>query len=265
MIDARGAYGFKWGEASVKGRQSMRNDIRQARVELAAALRLAVRHGLHEGICNHFSLMLPGSEELFLVNPYGPHWSEIAASDLVLVDADGRKLEGAGEVEVTAFNIHAGIHRAHPRARCVLHTHMPYATALTMIEGGRLEPAHQTAMRFHGAIAYDDDFNGFATEAEEGDRMARLLAGKEVLFLANHGVIVTGSTIGIAYDRLYYLERAAQAQCIAMATGRPLRTVTEEVARRTRAQSEGWSEIYAERHFEALKRLLDRDEPGYAA
>ena len=242
----------------------MRNDIRQARVDLAAAFRLAVRHGLHEGICNHFSLMLPGSEELFLINPYGLHWSEITASDLLLLDGAGRKVEGKGEVEVTAFNIHAAIHRAVPQARCVLHTHMPYATALTMIEGGRLEPAHQTALRFHGAIAYDDAFDGFAIDAAVGDRMARLLEGKEVLFLANHGVIVTGATVGLAFDSLYYLERAAQAQCIAMATGRPLRLVGEEMARKTQAQSAEWTAIYAERHFEALKRLLDRDEPIYA-
>ncbi len=242
----------------------MRNDIRQARIDLAAAFRLAVRHGLSEGICNHFSLMLPSSEELFLINPYGLHWSEIRASDLLLLDGAGRTVEGAGEVEASAFNIHAAVHRAESKARCVLHTHMPYATALTMIEGGRLEPAHQTALRFHGAIAYDDRFNGLATDMAEGERMARLLDGKEVLFLANHGVIVTGATVGGAFDSLYYLERAAQAQCIALATGKPLRLVGDEIARKTRAEYAEFTAVHAERHFEALKRLLDRDEPNYA-
>ncbi len=241
----------------------MRNDIRQARIDLAAAFRLAVRHQLHEGICNHFSLMPPGSDELFLVNPYGLHWSEIKASDLVLLDKAGRPVEGTGEVESSAFNIHAGIHRAHPHARCVLHTHMPYATALTMIEDGRLEPALQTALRFKDAIAYDEDFNGIA-DAVEGERMARLLGDKEVLFLANHGVIFVGATVGVAFDALYYLERAAQAQCIAMATGKPLRLVRKEVAERTRADFAQFRPVYAERHFEALKRQLDRDEPDYA-
>lgn len=242
----------------------MRNDLRQARIDLAAAFRLAVRHGLSEGICNHFSLMLPGSEELFLINPYGLHWSEIRASDLLLLDGAGRTVEGTDEVEASAFNIHAAVHRAHPKAHCVLHTHMPYAAALTMIEGGRLEPAHQTALRFHGAIAYDDDFNGLATDAAEGERMARLLDGKEILFLANHGVVVTGATVGVAFDSLYYLERAAQAQCIALATGKPLRLVSEEIARKTRAEYAQFTAVYAERHFEALKRLLDRDEPNHA-
>lgn len=242
----------------------MRNDIRQARTDLAAAFRLAVRRGLSEGICNHFSLMLPGSEELFLINPYGLHWSELRASDLLLLDRAGRTLEGRSEVEASAFNIHAGIHRAHPHARCVLHTHMPYATALTMIEGGRLEPAHQTALRFHGAVAYDEDFKGLATEAAEGNRMASLLGDKEVLFLGNHGVIVVGPTVGFAFDSLYYLERAAQSQCIALATGKPLRLVSEEIARKTRAEYAEFTAANAERHFEALKRLLDCDEPDYA-
>ncbi len=246
----------------------MRNDIRQARIDLAAAFRLAVRLRLHEGISNHFSLMLPGSEELFLINPFGLHWSEITASDLVLLDGAGRVVEGGGkgevEVEATAFNIHAAIHRADPKARCVLHTHMPYATALTMIEGGRLEPAQQTALRFHGAVAYDDTYNGLATDAPEGDRMARLLDGKQVLFLANHGVIVTGATVGLAFDSLYYLERAAEAQCLALATGRPLRLVDEKMARKTKAEYTQFTAVHADRHFEALKRLLDRDEPSYA-
>ncbi|HXV24315.1 MAG TPA: aldolase [Alphaproteobacteria bacterium] len=242
----------------------MRNDIRQAQIDLAAAFRLAVRHGLSEGISNHFSLMLPGSEELFLINPFGLHWAEIRASDLLLLDRAGRTVEGGGEVEATAFNIHVEIHRAHPHARCVLHTHMPYATALTMIEGGRLEPAHQTTLRFHGAVAYDDTYNGLATEAAEGARMARLLDGKEVLFLANHGVIVTGATVGVAFDSLYYLERAAQSQCIALATGKPLRLVSQEISRKTRAEYAEFTATHAERHFEALKRLLDRNEPDYA-
>ena len=132
-----------------------------------------------------------------------------------------------------------------------------------MIEGGRLEPALQTALRFNDAVVYDDDFNGIA-DAAEGERMARLLGDKEVLFLANHGVIVVGATVGLAFDALYYLERAAQAQCIAMATGRPLRLVRTEVAEHTRAEFTKFIPVYAERHFEALKRQLDRCEPDYA-
>src|SRR5918911_4608267 len=109
-----------------------------ARVDLAAAFRLAVRLDLHEGVCNHFSVMLPDGRR-FLLNRYGLHWSEVSASNLLALDAEGRVLAGDGEYEKTAFWIHSRIHVAHPHASCVLHTHMPYATALTLLEDGRLE------------------------------------------------------------------------------------------------------------------------------
>jgi ribulose-5-phosphate 4-epimerase/fuculose-1-phosphate aldolase len=111
----------------------------EARVDLAAALRWAHRLGLGEGICNHFSLELPGRPGYFLINPQGLHWSEVTPGDLVVVDASGRKVEGRHRVEPTAFFIHGAMHRSKPSAKCVLHTHMPYATALTVIQGGRLE------------------------------------------------------------------------------------------------------------------------------
>lgn len=237
--------------------------IREARIDLAAAFRLAVRFGLHEGICNHFSLMLPGAEDCFLLNRYGLHWSEITASNLLVVDGEGRVLEGEGEAERTAFYIHSRIHRANPRAVCVLHTHMPYATALTSIRGTRLEPISQNALRYYDDVAYDDLYNGLVHDNAEGDRLAAALGDKRVLFLANHGVIVVGRTVAEAFDDLYYLERACQVQVLAMSTGRPLRPVPEEVARTTFGNMSGGGE-FARIHFDALKRLLDRDEPDYA-
>jgi ribulose-5-phosphate 4-epimerase/fuculose-1-phosphate aldolase len=173
----------------------MNEAIQQARVDLAAALRLAERFGLHEGICNHFSYALPGRDDRFLLNPYGTHWSQVTASGLQLVDGAGQVLEGDGAAEVSAFSIHAPIHQRHPRARAVFHTHMPYATSLTSLEDGRLEPVTQNALRFHGDVAYDDDYNGVAEDTAEGERMAGVLGGNRVLFLAHHGVIVVGETI----------------------------------------------------------------------
>jgi len=236
--------------------------LRQARIDLAAALRLAVRFDLNEGIDNHFTVMLPGSQDRFLLHPFGLHWSEIKASDLIVVDYDGRTVEGEGEAESTAFHIHSRVHRASPRAGCVLHSHMPYATALTMVEGGRLEPAHQNALRFYDDVAYDDTFNGLVFDVDEGDRLARCLAEKRVLFCGNHGVIVIGRTVAEAFDDLYFLERACQVQILAMSTGRPLRNVKDEVAKATFGNSDMGS--FAQQHFAALKRLLDRDEPDYA-
>jgi len=139
---------------------------------------------------------------------------------------------------------------------------MPCATALTMVEGGRLEPAHQNALRFYDDIAYDDTFNGLVFDVDEGDRLARCLAEKRVLFCGNHGVIVIGRTVAEAFDDLYFLERACQVQILAMSTGRPLRKVKEEVAKATFGNCD--MAQYARPHFDALKRLLDRDEPDYA-
>ena len=101
---------------------------------------------LHEGVCNHFSVMLPDGKR-FLLNRYG-YWSEVTASNLLALDGEGNVLEGEGEFEKTAFYIHSRIHLANPRATCVLHTAMPYATSLTLLEGGRLEMVEQNALRF---------------------------------------------------------------------------------------------------------------------
>lgn len=209
------------------------DDIQQARIDLAAAFRLADRLGLSEGICNHFSLMVPGRSDRFLLNKYGLHWSEITASSLLVVDGEGRLIEGDEAPEPSAFYIHGRLHGAIPRARCVLHTHMPYATALTMVEDGRLEMAHQNALRFVGQVAYDDSYNGLALDKEEGDRMVAALGDKRILFLANHGVIVIGANVAEAFDDLYYLERGCQTQILAQSMGRPLRLVSSQVQNRT--------------------------------
>ncbi|MGA8007528.1 MAG: class II aldolase/adducin family protein, partial [Burkholderiales bacterium] len=186
---------------------------RQSRIDLAAAFRLAVRLDLHEGVCNHFSLMLPEGKR-FLLNRYGLHWSEVSASNLLAVDAEGAVLDGEGEIEKTAFYIHSRIHLANPKAVCVLHTHMPWATAITLTEPGRLEMVEQNALRFLDDIAYDDEYNGLVTDAGEGDRLARVMGARRAMFLANHGVIVAGPSVAEAFDLLYYLERAARVQVL---------------------------------------------------
>jgi ribulose-5-phosphate 4-epimerase/fuculose-1-phosphate aldolase len=240
------------------------NSERQARIDLAAAFRLAVRYDLHEGVCNHFSLKVPGESNRFLLNPYGLHWSEITASNLLTLDIDGNILEGSGKAETSAFQIHSRIHARHPSAACVLHSHMPHATALTTIRKGRLEPVEQNALRFHGQIAYDDDYNGVVLDGGEGDRLAACLGDRRILFLASHGVIVVGATVGRAFDDLYYLERAARVQVLALSTGRPLNALADEVRQLTAEQLQAAHGELAESHFTALKRVLDRDEPDYA-
>jgi len=238
-------------------------DVAAARVDLAAAFRLAVRLDLHEGVCNHFSYMLPEGKRFFL-NRYGLHWSEVSASNLLMLDAEGRVLQGEGEFEKTAFYIHSRIHLANPAAACVLHTHMPYATALTLLENGRLEMVEQNALRFHDDIAYDDTYNGLVVDNAEGDRLARALGRKRVMFLANHGVIVVGPSIAEAFDLMYYLERACRLQVLAKSMGGRLRPVRPEVVRETHRLLLADEPKYAGAHFNALKRILDREEPDYS-
>jgi ribulose-5-phosphate 4-epimerase/fuculose-1-phosphate aldolase len=238
------------------------NQLRQLRIDLAAAIRLAVRFGFHEGICNHFSLMVPGDDQRFLVNPYGPHWSEIRASDLVLVNEQGKRLEGDGNVEASAFWIHSRIHLAHPAGAAVLHSHMPYATALTWLEDMTLEMAGQNAVFFCDRIAYDPVYGGLVKDADEGDRIAKAMGDKRVLFMATHGVTVVGPSVAEAFNDLYYLERACQTQVLAMSTGRKLRVLSPASASDTRRQMA--EDVYqADLHFAALKRRLDVEEPDY--
>lgn len=239
--------------------------VRQARIDLAAAYRLAVRLGLHEGICNHLTLMTPGARDRFLLIPYGLHWSEVTASNLIEVDFDGNVTAGAGTAEDTAFFIHARIHKNVSHAACVLHTHQPYASALTQVHGVRLEPTIQSAMRFYGRIAYDELYNGLALDNAEGDRIAAGLQDKDVMLMANHGVVVVGPTLAQAFDALYYLERAAKAQIIAMSMGRPLNAISHNQATAVSNDINRFVAGSASVHFAALKRLLDRDEPDYAA
>lgn len=237
----------------------------QHKVDLAAALRLADRFGLSEGISNHFSYALDEAGERFLLHAFGLHWSEVRASDILTVDGDGNALDGDGDVERSAFVIHSRIHGACPRARCVLHTHMPHATALSLLEDTYLEPVEQNALRFYGDVAYDTAYAGLALEVEEGDRLANALGDNRVLFMANHGVLVVGETIAQAFDDLYYLERACQVQILARSTGRPFKSVGANLAAATAAgfrEPPGTEE--PAKHFAALKRLLDRDDPSYA-
>ena len=223
--------------------------------DLALALRAAAHHGLAEGVCNHFSVELPDASGRFLLNPRGLLWSEVQAEDIVMVDGRGERLAGRHAVEPTAMFIHAAVHRIAGKA-CVLHTHMPYATALTLTADRGLDTTlSQTAMRFHGRVAVDAHYNGLALDAAEGERIAHAMQGADVVFLGNHGVVVCAPVMAHAWDDLYYLERACMAQVLAASTGRPLAPVDEAVARRVRDQTLG-ERLQSELFFEALRRTL---------
>ena len=232
-------------------------NVKTLRRELEAAFRLAARFELNEGVCNHFSVVVPGPDERFLINPYGIHWAEMRPDDLLLIDGNGTIHEGWGEVEASARNIHIAGHRANPRHQAILHVHMPHATALTMVEGGRLEMAHQTACRFLGRTAYQG-FGGVALTAEEGERIAQAQKDNpdaDIIFLDHHGVTVGGPTVAVAFDDLYYLERACRQQILALSTGLPLKIIPEAQQKQTAREWMQVLDYQASKHFDALMRL----------
>ena len=239
----------------------------QARIHLAGALRLAVLHELDEGIDNHFTMNVPGRDAQYLILPFGLHWSEARASDLIAFDEQGQVSDGAdpASLELSAQCIHAPIHRL-TGARVVLHTHQTWAMALNMLQDNRLLPASQTAAFFDGQIAYDDHYTGLAATLAEGERLAALMGDKPIVFMKNHGVLVTGDSVAQAYRRLYRLERVCRNQVLALSTGRPLEVLSAQIVARVQAPNPADRHSRADRErlfFDAMLRVLDRELPGY--
>lgn len=236
-------------------------ETRELRIDLAACFRMAARLGLSEGVCNHFSAMVPGSDDLFLVNPHGRAFAEVTASGLLVCDLHGNVVAGDGKPEATAFHIHARLHAGIPRARVAFHTHMPQATALCMVEGEPLVFAGQTALKFHGRIAVDPVYGGLALDAREGDRIAAAIGDADVIFMRHHGVMVIAPDVAKAWDDLYYLERAAEVQVIAESTGRRLIPVPAEVAAHA-ARQMATEDVRA--HLDSVRRRLAVTDPDFA-
>jgi ribulose-5-phosphate 4-epimerase/fuculose-1-phosphate aldolase len=228
----------------------------EAQDELVAAFRAAAVHGLNEGIDNHFSLAATSRGDLFFLNRYGPDWSEMEACDILTIDFDGNVIDGDGSYEVTAFMIHRGVHISRPSAQCVMHTHMPYATALSMTTGGLDTRASQNAMYFHGRIQRLS-YAGHADGVEEGLRIGQAIDDHTTaVMLDGHGVIVIGADVADAWHKLYFLERACQMQVLAQSTGDELLRVSEHVAEATASQWEGEAARSSQRLFDAIHRRL---------
>ena len=238
----------------------------QARIDLAAAFRWAARWDMHESIANHFSLAVSSDGQQFLLNPVGSHFSRIRARDLLVLDAKQSSQEVTAQgADPTAWHLHAALHQRLPQARCILHTHMPYATALCCLQDYEFLMLDQNACRFYGRIAYDRHYAGMALEASEGERVAALMdGGQSVLFMGNHGVMVIGPSVAQALDELYYLEKAAKLQVLALSTGRPLALIPDAAARLAAAQWNDYPTDACALHLQALKAILDLEETDYA-
>lgn len=231
------------------------------RVDLAATFRLCARQKWNEGIGNHNSAMIPGTE-LMLINPRGMIFDEIRASDLIVCDLQGNVVSGKGELRKVAHHIHSRIHLMHPQAQVVLHVHPPYTTALSLVDGGRLAMSHTNDLTLNDRIAYDDEMNGAVNDDQEGDRIAALLGKKTTLIMGGHGITTVGGTVADAYIEMESVERSAMWQSIASTYNGKLKQMPNQMRRNHYGPlSERWDTHLT---FAAYKRILDRDEPDYA-
>ncbi len=235
--------------------------LNEQRCDLAAAFRWTARLNFHEGIANHFSLAVSDDGSRFLLNPYGQHFSRMQASDLLELDANNPADGDHPDVDPTAWCIHGAIHRQLPHARCILHVHSKYATVLATLEDSTIPPIDQNTMRFFNRVAVDSGFDGMGL-GDEAERLAGTMGNHSTLIMGNHGVLVVGETVARAFDNLYYFERAAETVITAYSTGKPLRIASDTVAEKTAQQWESYPE-FGERHFTALKDILDQEEAEY--
>ncbi|HIF89765.1 MAG TPA: hypothetical protein EYQ52_08180 [Candidatus Thioglobus sp.] len=240
----------------------MNNNYTKERNELAAAFRWTARLKMHESIANHFSLVVSDDGSQFLVNPNGRHFSQIKASELLLLDSnDNTTMSSKNAPDPTAWAIHSAIHRNNAQAKCVLHVHSKYATILACLENSVMPPIDQNTMRFYNRVSIDVGYDGMGL-ANEAERLSAKLGSNKILLLGNHGVVVTAPSVAQAFDDLYYFERACETLIGAYQTGKKLRVASHEVAEKTAQQWENYGS-FANHHFNQLMAILDKEEPDY--
>jgi len=238
-------------------------EISELQQDLAAVFRWTAKLNMNEGIANHFSVCLPNSND-FYVNGSGLHFSLIKASDMVLVEQN--KIEEIKKkpelVDPTALNIHGIIHKKVPHARCILHVHSKYATALSTLKDPTLQPIDQNTMRFYNRVATYDDFGGLGFE-EESHKMAAAIGNNRSMLLANHGILTVGQTVGQAFDELYYFEKACETYITALSTNKELKIANSKVAEKTAQEWENYPVNMGEQHLKAIRSILDKEDPSY--
>jgi ribulose-5-phosphate 4-epimerase/fuculose-1-phosphate aldolase len=237
------------------------------RCDLAALYRLVAHFRMTDFIYTHISARLPGPEHHFLINQYGVMFHEMRASDLVKIDLDGNIIQTngqSGRVNAAGFTIHSAVHMAREDLMCVVHTHTAAGIAVSAQKNGLL-PISQHALKFYGHLAYHN-YEGIALDLDERDRLVADLGEHRAMILANHGLLVAGRTIPEAFQNIYYLERACQAQIAAQSGGAELILPPEEVRLRTAKQFNKPAEE-ALAHFDmawtSALRLIENDRPDY--
>jgi ribulose-5-phosphate 4-epimerase/fuculose-1-phosphate aldolase len=235
-------------------------DEQKARIQLAATYRLIDRYEMSDLVCTHISARIPGSQEQFLLNPYGVMFDEITASSLIKVDLDGNLIDSSDRaINPAGFVIHSAIYKARPDINCIIHTHSPYGMAVSALESGLL-PLTQIALLFYNRVAYHN-YEGVSLDLDERDRLVKSLGDKKVMILLNHGLLAAGETIPEAFIKTYYLEKACEVQILAQSSGGKLITPSETICEQSAQQQEivGLGQL----QFPALLRMLDRTDPSY--
>jgi ribulose-5-phosphate 4-epimerase/fuculose-1-phosphate aldolase len=236
---------------------------RKLRVQLAACYRIFALLGWTELIYNHITVRLPGPDKHFLINPFGLHYSEVSASNLVRIDLQGNVIgKSPWPVNPAGFTLHAAIHDGIADAHCVMHTHTTAGSAVACSRGG-LSMSNFYAAQLHGKVAYHD-FEGITVRADEGPRVVRSIGDRPAVILRNHGLLAWGSTIPQTFAVLWTLQRACEIQLASMALGDVL-PIPEEIQRRCTADSLQFDPRYGagEDVFAALTRQIDRIDPAY--
>ena len=232
--------------------------------DLAAVFRWTARLNMHEGIANHFSVCHPESSRRFYVNGTRVHFSKIRASDLVFIENKNfEEMKNKPEiVDSTAINIHGTIHKKIPNAKCILHVHSKYATALSCLKDPTLPPIDQNTMRFYNRVAFYNEFGGLGFE-EESEKMANTIGNHNILLLANHGILTVAPTVAQAFDDLFYFEKACETYITALSTGKELNIASSKVAEKTAQDWENYSTDLGELHLKAIRSILDSEDPTY--
>ena len=232
------------------------------RVDLAAAYRLVAHFGWDDLIFTHLSARVPGTEDQFLINPYGLLFSEITASSLLKIDADGKLVEPSAYLANAAgFTIHSAVHSARDDAHCVMHLHTVAGVAVSAHEAGLL-PINQTAMILNGEVAYHE-YEGIAFNLDERPRLVADLGEKSVMILRNHGTLALGSTVAGTFLAMYFLERACAMQVATLAGGAILHYPSEAAQETVRRQATATRGTVDRLAWDPLIRLLDRTDASY--
>jgi ribulose-5-phosphate 4-epimerase/fuculose-1-phosphate aldolase len=237
----------------------------KARVQLAACYQIFAMQGWTELIYNHITLRLPGPDRHFLINPFGLHYTEVRASNLVRIDLAGNVIgESAWPVNPAGFTVHAAIHDGIPGAHCVMHTHTTAGMAVACSTGG-LSLSNFYSAQLHGKVAYHD-FEGITVHPDEGPRLVRNIGDRQAVILRNHGLLAWADTVPHAFAVLWLLNRACEIQVASMAMG-PVIEIDEDIQRKCTRDSLQFSEKFGSGQdvFDALTRMVDRIDTSYKA